>query len=93
MKYCRVFQEHLDNLRCVVRCLQEYGLCANIHKCEFFKDDIVYCGHKINKDCLHKTKEKIDAVVKAKEQENVGQVRSLLGGVNFCQICQQFCRL
>ena len=76
-------REHLDNLRHVLRCLQEHGLRANLNKCEFFKDEIVYCGHKINKNGLHKTKEKIDAVVNAKRPENVGQVRSLLGLVNY----------
>ena len=44
---------------------------------------MVYCGHKIDKDGLHKTKEKTDAVVNAKRPENVGQVRSLLVLVNY----------
>ena len=57
--------------------------CDNLDKCEFFKDEIVYCGHIIDIDGLHKTKEKIDAVVNAKQPENVGQVRSLLGLVNY----------
>ena len=66
-----------DNLRHVLRHLQEYGLRANLNKCEFFKDETVYCGHEIDTNGLHKTKEKIDAVVSAKQPENVGQVRSL----------------
>ena len=75
-------QEHLDNLEEVLKRLQDNGLRANHEKCEFFQTKITYCGHKVDKHGLHKTQEKVDAVVNAPRPENVHQVRAFLGLVN-----------
>ena len=40
-------------------------------------------GHKIDSNGLHKTDEKISAVVKAPVPKNVQEVKSFLGLVNF----------
>ena len=44
---------------------------------------ITYCGHKVDQHGLHKTQEKVDAVVNAPRPENIQQVRSFLGLVNY----------
>ena len=54
-----------------------------MEKCEFFRDRVQFCGHKINKEGLHKTQEKIEVVVSAPRPENVSQLRSFLGLVNY----------
>ena len=64
-------QEHLDHLEEVLKRLQEHGLRANREKCEFFQKKVTYCGHEVDKDGLHKTQEKVDAVVNAPRPENV----------------------
>lgn len=74
---------HLENLEKVLKRLNEFGLRANKAKCEFFQDEIEYCGHKIDKNGLHKCKDKIDAVLKAPPPQNVSQLRSFLGLVNY----------
>lgn len=74
---------HLTNLETVLKRLSDFGLRVNKEKCEFFKDSIEYCGHKIDKDGLHKAQDKIDAVLKAPRPENVSQLRSFLGLVNY----------
>ena len=43
----------------------------------------VFCGHEIDANGLHKTQEKIEAVVNAPRPENVSQVLSFLGLVNY----------
>ncbi|XP_036842776.1 uncharacterized protein K02A2.6-like [Oncorhynchus mykiss] len=55
-------KEHLANLEEVLKRLNECGLQANLQKCEFFKDKIVFCGHEIDRNGLHKTQDKIEAV-------------------------------
>ncbi|XP_036813549.1 uncharacterized protein K02A2.6-like [Oncorhynchus mykiss] len=60
----RTEKEHLANLEEVLKRLKEYGLQANLQKCEFFKDKIVFCGHEIDCIGLHKTQDKIKAVVR-----------------------------
>ncbi|XP_026065967.1 uncharacterized protein K02A2.6-like [Carassius auratus] len=75
--------DHLQNLQRVLMRLCEYGLRANKEKCEFFKSQISYCGHVIDKDGLHKSQDKIEAVLKAPHPQNVSQLRSYLGLVNY----------
>ena len=63
--------------------LQDAGLKGNKEKCEFFRDRVQFCGHEIDREGLHKTQEKIEAVVSAPRPENVSQLRSFLGLVNY----------
>jgi hypothetical protein len=44
--------EHLQNLENVLQRLQDNGLRANIKKCSFLQDSVVYCGHEISKEGL-----------------------------------------
>lgn len=76
-------EEHLQNLSLVLQRLEQYGLRANLDKCQFFKNQINYCGHVIDKAGLHKSNEKTNAVENAPTPENVSQLRSFLGLVNY----------
>ena len=75
--------EHLANLEEVLRRLQAHGLRANKTKCEFFKEKITFCGHDIDSHGLHKSPEKVEAVLKAPRPCNVAELRSFLGLVNY----------
>lgn len=74
---------HLENLEAVLMRLQKNGLKANIDKCDIFKEKIDFCGHTIDEKGLHKTPSKVEAVRKAPVPENVTQLRSFLGLVNY----------
>ncbi|XP_051784512.1 uncharacterized protein K02A2.6-like [Erpetoichthys calabaricus] len=76
-------REHLENLGKVLNRRADFGLRVNKNKCEFFKNSIEYCGHQIDKEGLHKCKNKIEAVLKAPKYQNVPQLRSFLGLVNY----------
>ena len=76
-------EEHLQNLSIVLKRLSDYGLRAKREKCEFFKSEISYCGHVIDRFGLHKSQDKVEAVLKAPRPENVSQLRSYLGLVNY----------
>ena len=75
--------EHLANHEEVLRRLHFHGLRANKSKCEFFKEKITFCGHDIDSEGLHKTTDKTAAVVNAPRPQNVTEVRSFLGLVNY----------
>lgn len=79
----RTDMEHIRNLELALQKLSENGLKANPEKCEFFKDRVTFCGHVIDKEGLHKTQDKIDAILNAPEIENVSQLRSFLGLVTY----------
>ena len=55
-------EEHLANLKEVLRRLQTHGLRANKTECEFFNEKITFCEHDIYSHGLHKTPEKVEAV-------------------------------
>ena len=67
----------------MVKRLQDTGLKANKEKCEFFRDRVQFCGHEIDREGLHKTQEKIEAVVSGPGPENVSQLRSFVGLVDY----------
>lgn len=74
---------HLRNLNEVLARLEAYNLRVNLNKCEFFKERVVFCGHEIDAEGLHKTEAKIDAVLNAPNPQNVQELRSFLGLVNY----------
>ncbi|KAL5018941.1 hypothetical protein ScPMuIL_004663 [Solemya velum] len=76
-------EEHLQNLDAVLQRLDEHELRVNMDKCEFFKKKVSFCGHEIDREGLHKTQEKIEAVVRAPQPTNVSELRSFLGIVNY----------
>ena len=55
-------EEHVTNLRLVLKRLDQAGLKLNNQKCEFFNQSVVYMGHKIDRDGLHPTDEKVKAI-------------------------------
>ena len=63
--------------------LQVHGLRANKIKCEFLKEKITFCGDDIDGHGLHKSPEKVEAVLKAPRPCNVAEMRSFLGLVNY----------
>ncbi|XP_015772324.1 PREDICTED: uncharacterized protein K02A2.6-like [Acropora digitifera] len=48
----KINEEHLENLESVLKRLQYAGLKANKEKCEFFRDQVQFCGHEIDKEGL-----------------------------------------
>ena len=80
---CKTDEEHLENLEKLLKRLQDAGLEANKERCEFFGDRVQFCGHEVDSEGLHKTQEKIEAAVNAPRPENVSQLRSFLGLINY----------
>ena len=76
-------RSHLETLEKVLVRLQNAGLTLKIGKCKFFAPKITYLGHKISKNGLIKTNDKVEAILKAPTPENIGEVRSMLGCITF----------
>jgi len=76
-------KEHLANLKAVLSRLCEYGLRLNSKKCEFFKSEVEFLGHVIDEKGLHKSSSKVNAILNCAKPENVTQLRSFLGLVNY----------
>ena len=76
-------QEHLETWHQVLERLRDYNMRAEITNCEFFKESITHCEHRIDKQGLHKMPDKIDAVLHAPRPTNVTQLRAYLGLLNY----------
>nr|XP_033477362.1 uncharacterized protein K02A2.6 [Epinephelus lanceolatus] len=76
-------EEHLRNLDATLQRLKEYGLRVRKEKCEFFKPSVEYLGHVIDAKGLHTAPSKIAAIVDAPPPQNVSQLRSFLGLLNY----------
>eukprot|EP00117_Sycon_ciliatum_P016490 scpid42895/ scgid2937/ Retrovirus-related Pol polyprotein from transposon gypsy; Reverse transcriptase; Endonuclease len=77
--------QHLQTLEAVLKLLADAGLRMNRSKCEFFKEQVQYCGHTISAQGLHQLPSKIDAVGEALPPKNVSEVRSFIGLVTYYQ--------
>ena len=55
----RTQDEHVVNLRLVLKELDEAGLKLNNEKCQFFKPSVEYVGHQIDHEGLHPTNVKV----------------------------------
>lgn len=75
--------EHLENLEAVLGCLEEFGFHVEKWKCDFFKDSLEYLGHIIDAEGLHKSPEKVSAIVNVPTPSNITQLRSFLGLLNY----------
>lgn len=77
------YEEHIANLRAVLSRLREVGLRIKLEKCSFMQDNITYLGYIIDKQGLHPDQNKIKAIVDAPPPEDVTQLRSFLGLINY----------
>ena len=73
------WQENIKILAEVLERLHKYNLQLKLAKCEFLKREVVYLGLKIDAKGLHPVEEKVDAVKREPEPQNVSELRSFLG--------------
>lgn len=74
---------HMQSLHAVLQKLQEHGLRVKSKKCKFFAPSITYLGHKIDANGISTIKDKVQGVMDAPAPQNVSELRSFLGTVNY----------
>ena len=75
--------EHLHNLQEVLNRLEQAGMCLKKDKCALLLPQVEYLGHQISQKGLHPTKEKVRAIVEAPAPQNITQLKSFLGMLNY----------
>jgi len=75
-------KEHLDRLE-VLKQLTKSGVKVNRDKCQFFQDSVEFLGHRIDAEGIHTTDDKLLAIQKASAPQNVTELRSFLGLINY----------
>ena len=76
-------EAHLRTLSKVLERLQKHGVRLKKSKCGFMSQSVEYLGHQVDAQGLHTTTEKVDAVVHAPVPNNVQELRSFLGLLNY----------
>nr|XP_049692720.1 uncharacterized protein K02A2.6-like isoform X1 [Helicoverpa armigera] len=75
--------QHKQRLTTVLQRLDDAGLTVQMSKCEFFKDEISYLGHVIDKHGVRKSPDKVKAILQAPKPTNITQLQSFLGLTNY----------
>ena len=74
--------EHLQNLE-VFRRLEHHGFRLKKAKCEFMQPCVDYLGYHVDAQGLHTMSSMLDAITHAPEPQNVTQLKSFLGLLNY----------
>ena len=74
---------HWKNLRKVLERLRQHGIHVNKEKCEFMQGQVEYLGHKIDREGIHATDRKMEAIILAPTPKSVQELRSFLGLLNY----------
>jgi transposase InsO family protein len=75
-------EEHVFNLRALLKRLSERGLRCNLKKCKFAQSSVEYLGHILSRDGLSKGS-KVDAIINMPAPTEVSSLKSFLGSVQF----------
>jgi len=81
--FSRTKEEHERHVRAVFERLREQKLYAKRSKCEFFRSEVEFLGHRIGANGLAVSQDKITAVREWPAPSNVSEVRSFLGLAGF----------
>ena len=76
-------EEHLKNLDEVLSRLKNAGMRLKKSKCAFLLLQVEYLGHQISEKGLQPTAQKLKAIVEAPAPNNVSQLKSFLGMINY----------
>ena len=81
--YSRCLDDHLRHLEQVIKVLRQEGLYANLKKCVFCTDELVFLGFVFSSQGLKVDEEKIKAIQDWHTPTTIGHVRSFHGLASF----------
>ncbi|XP_019432645.1 PREDICTED: uncharacterized protein LOC109339632, partial [Lupinus angustifolius] len=81
--YSKTLDEHHEHLKAVLIVLRKEKLYANMEKCTFCVDHVIFLGFKINANGVHVDQEKIKAIQDWPTPKTVTEVRSFHGLASF----------
>ena len=81
--YSKTLEDHVVHVKCVLAVLREEKLYANVEKCTFCTNKVVFLGFVVSGKGVDVDEEKIKAFLEWMPPQNVSQVRSFLGLAGF----------
>ena len=80
--FSKTREEHIRHLTLVIERLKYYGLILNKDKCTFDLNEIVFLGHKVNREGVAPLEYKVTAIQNVLRPSNMKQLRRFLGMIN-----------
>ena len=82
--YSKTFEEHMENLRTVLKSLRKHGIKLKPSKCHLFKREVRYLGRIVSQSG-HRIDPESTKVTSLKESQpkTVGEVRKLTGLLSY----------
>ena len=81
--FSKTREEHIKHLTLVFERLKYYGLILNKEKCIFDVDEIVFLGHKVNREGVAPLEFKVTAIQNFLRPSNMKQLCRFLGMLNY----------
>jgi len=83
--FSKTFDQHLEDVRTVLRRLKEKGVKLKLKKCEFFKKEVRYLGNLVSESgyCMDKADVSAVTALKDRSVNTVGDVRQLVGFLGY----------
>ena len=63
-------ENHLENLNSVFDRLEKHGLKVKKEKTQLMRDEVIYLGHRINKNGISPVRSKVEDLLKTPEPKN-----------------------
>lgn len=76
-------EEHLHALETVFQRLLKKGLKLKKSKCVFLAKEVTYLGYVVSREGIKPDMTKVNAIIKMRQPQNISELRSFLGTVNF----------
>ena len=77
--FLETYDNHICHLNEVFTHFEKAGLKIKLSKCQFFKTQLHYLGHKISADSLEPLPEKLKAIMKLAPANNIDETHHILG--------------
>ena len=90
--FSETFEEHIQRLQLIMKCVQDAGLILNSKKCLFGATKIKVLGHVVSRGEVHPDPDKIEAVSRFPTPRSIRDIRSFLGLCSYYRrFIPQFC--
>ena len=81
--YSKNLDEHINHLHCVLSVLRKEKLYANLKKCSFCIDKVVFLGYVVSTKGIEVDEEKVKAIKEWPTPKSITKVRSFHGLASF----------
>ena len=81
--YCKTEEEHLVRLHAILQQFMEHGLKLKLSKCNFFRTEISYLGHKVSMAAMEPSTKGLKGIAEIAPPAMYTQVHKFLGATGY----------